>query len=328
MSASTSGSRWRRTSAVTRSPTASSICGKRSRAGIAAISARSGMSRSLTWRGSDVAAPDVGDEARLALVEADQHRALLDDVAHREARALAVAPVGPAHRPQDALGADLAEMPQRILERALLGRDLRGDVEVLHLAAAADAEVRAARHDALRAAHGEARRSVACSQLFLRRLTCDANLFARQRILDEDDLAFAVVGDALRLEIERLDPKPFLGARHGLDYPGRGRAAKLRPPGESFVRAKPPKAQTVAMPRSNAQATRTGKRLFASVLAGERPAASGSTEGASNAVRGAANLSGRADSRGSFPAGARAPAGLKRAPELYRWPTPLPPPRC
>ena len=52
----------------------------------------------------DVAAPDLGDEARLALVEADQDRALLDDVAHREARPLPVVPVGPAHRPQDALG--------------------------------------------------------------------------------------------------------------------------------------------------------------------------------------------------------------------------------
>jgi hypothetical protein len=217
-------------------------------------------------------------------------------------------------------------MPERILERALLGRDLRGDVEVLHLAAAADAEVRAARHDALRAlaAQLDQRRLL---PVVLAPLGRDANLFARQRILDEDDLAFAVVGDALRLEIERLDPQPFLGARHGSIIRA-GRAAKLRPPGESFVRAKPPKAQTGAMPRSNAQATRTGKRLLASVLAGERPAASGPTEGASNAVRGAANLSGRADSRGSFPAGARAPAGLKRAPELNRWPIPLPPPRC
>src|SRR5206468_12394388 len=74
-------------------------------------------------------------------------------------------------------------------------------------------------------------------------------------------------------------------------------AAKLGPPGESFVRARPPKAQTAAMARSNAQATGTGKRLLAGVLAGERLAVSGSTEGASNAVRGAANLSGRADSR-------------------------------
>ena len=37
--------------------------------------------------------------------------------------------------------------------------------------------------------------------------------------------------------------------------------------------------------------------MFASVLAGERPAASGPTEGASSVARGAANLSGRADSR-------------------------------
>ena len=113
-------------------------------------------------------------------------------------------------------------MPERVLERALLGRDLRGDVEVLHLAAAADAEVRAARHDALRAlaAQLDQRRLL---PVVLAPLDRDANLFARQRVLDEDDLAFAVVGDALRLEIERLDPQPFLGARHGGDYPGRSR---------------------------------------------------------------------------------------------------------
>ena len=169
-----------------------------------------------------VAAPDLGDEARLALVEADQDRAFLGDVAHRQTRPLPVVPVRPAHRPQHALGADLAEMPERILERALLGRDLRGDVEVLHLAAAADAEMRAARHDPLRAftTKLDQRRLL---PVVLAPLGRDANLFSRQRILDEDDLAFAVAGDALRLEIERLDPKPFLGARHGSDYPGGSR---------------------------------------------------------------------------------------------------------
>ena len=161
----------------------------------------------------DVAARDLGDEARLALVEADQHRALLDDVAHRQARPLPVVPVRAAHRPEHALGPHLAEVPERVLEGALLGRDLRGDVEVLHLAAAADAEVRAARHDALRAltAQLDERRLL---PVVLAPLDCDPHFLARQRVLDEHDLAFAVVGNALRLEIERLDPQPFVGARH------------------------------------------------------------------------------------------------------------------
>jgi len=50
---------------------------------------------------------------------------------------------------------------------------------------------------------------------------------------------------------------------------------------------------------SNAQVPRTGKRSRKQAfLAGERPVSSGSTEGASGVVRGTANLSGRADSKG------------------------------
>ncbi len=162
----------------------------------------------------DVADRQLGDEARLAFVEADQHRALLDDVADRQSSPLAVVPVGAAHRPQHAFGPHLAEMPKRVLDSALLGRHLRGDVEVLHLAAAADAEMRAARHDALRAlaAKLEQRRLL---PVVLPTLDGDADLLARQGILDEHHLAFAVAGDALRLEVERLDPQPFIGARHG-----------------------------------------------------------------------------------------------------------------
>ena len=47
-------------------------------------------------------------------------------------------------------GAHAPETPQRVLERALLGGDLRAGVEVLQRAAAADAEMRAARIDARR----------------------------------------------------------------------------------------------------------------------------------------------------------------------------------
>ncbi len=56
------------------------------------ISSRSGSSNALTCGGSTGAAVHVGHVARLALVEADQHRALLAHVAHRQARPIAVAP--------------------------------------------------------------------------------------------------------------------------------------------------------------------------------------------------------------------------------------------
>ncbi|MNT21748.1 hypothetical protein D3C72_1570960 [compost metagenome] len=52
MSPSVKGSRWRSTSAVTPSPSETSICGMRSGADMEPIISRSGSSRSLTWRGS------------------------------------------------------------------------------------------------------------------------------------------------------------------------------------------------------------------------------------------------------------------------------------
>ena len=70
---------------------------------------------------------------------------------------------------------------------------------------------------------------------------------------------------------------------------------------------------------SNAQAKGLASACIASVLAGERPAASGPTEGASGAVSGAANLSGKADSRG-HPA-ARACVGDRTCPGDCRCPT-------
>jgi hypothetical protein len=106
-------------------------------------------------------------------------------------------------------------VPERIFECALLGRDLRADVQVLHLAAAAESEVRAARHHALRAVAPPHRRG-RLLPVVLAPVHVDLHLLPRQRVLDEDDLALAVVGDALRLEVERLDLQPFIGLRHGL----------------------------------------------------------------------------------------------------------------
>ncbi len=63
---------------------------------------------------------------------------------------MAVAPRRTVDRRQHLRGAHAAEVPQRVLERALLGRDLRRGVEMLQRAAAADAEMRTARLDARR----------------------------------------------------------------------------------------------------------------------------------------------------------------------------------
>jgi hypothetical protein len=91
-------------------------------------------------------------------------------------------------------------------------------MQVLQCAAAADAEVRAARHDPLRAlpAQGDQRRLL---PVVLAPADRDLHLLAGQRILDEHDLAFGVVRHALRLEVERLDAKPLVRACHDRDYP-------------------------------------------------------------------------------------------------------------
>jgi hypothetical protein len=189
-------------------------------------------------------------------------------------------------------------MPERVFERPLLGRDLRADVQVLQRAAAADAEVRAARHDPLRArpAQRDQRRLL---PVVLAPAHRDLHLLAGQRVLDEHDLAFGVVRHALRLEVERLDAKPLVRARHGGDYPRRGgRLLNFPSPGECSI-AEPPKAQMGPPGRVERSGTEDWQAPRKSAfLAGERSASSGSTEGASGAVRGAANLSGRADSKG------------------------------
>jgi hypothetical protein len=77
---------------ISPSPTASSICGTRSRMLRLPISSRSAGSRSEILRGSTSHDSHVGDVARLLLVEADQHAALFRDVPHRQTSPVAVVP--------------------------------------------------------------------------------------------------------------------------------------------------------------------------------------------------------------------------------------------
>ncbi len=88
---------------------------------------------------------EVGDEARILLAEADQGLALLLHAAHREPALAAVAPGGVGQRRQHALGRDVADALQVLQQHALLGDDLLVLGQVLQHAAAAGAEMRAAR---------------------------------------------------------------------------------------------------------------------------------------------------------------------------------------
>ncbi len=96
--------------------------------------------RGTTWHSRHVR-----DEARLALVEPDEHAALLHDVTHRQPRAIAVFPRGTLDRRQHDLRTHAADARERVLERALLRGDLQRRMRVLQRAAAAHAEVRASR---------------------------------------------------------------------------------------------------------------------------------------------------------------------------------------
>src|SRR5690606_3951148 len=90
-----------------------------------------------------------------------------------------------------------------VFQDALLGRRLSHRIEVLHRAATAAAEMRAARHDPLRARleHAHGFRLHIARTLAQHRVL---HLLAGQRALDEDGLAVDMA-DAATLVVERLD---------------------------------------------------------------------------------------------------------------------------
>ena len=77
----------------------------------------------------------VSHVAALALVKADQHRALLVHVAHRQARAVAVTPGRTFDGAQDVIGTHFAQMPQIVFKHPLLHCHLCRHMQVLHFAA-------------------------------------------------------------------------------------------------------------------------------------------------------------------------------------------------
>ena len=71
-------------------------------------------------RGQNGAHLHVGDVAAFALMKANQHFALFNHVAHRQARPITVAPSGPLDRSQQGFGFDFAQVPQVVFEHPLL----------------------------------------------------------------------------------------------------------------------------------------------------------------------------------------------------------------
>src|SRR3546814_5136206 len=82
----------------------------------------------------------VGDEARIALAEADQGLALLFHPAHREATLAAIAPGDISQRWKQVVRGNVADALQVLEQHALLGQDLLRFGQVLQRAAAARSE--------------------------------------------------------------------------------------------------------------------------------------------------------------------------------------------
>ncbi len=96
-----------------------------------------------------VADRKIGDEARIVFAESDQHLAFLGDPLDRKPTLAAIAPWRVGQRIEPALRLDLADALEILGEHALLRGDLRSRRQVLQRAAAAGAEVRTTRLDAL-----------------------------------------------------------------------------------------------------------------------------------------------------------------------------------
>ena len=146
----------------------------------------------------------IGDVSRAPLAETDHYAALLLDAAHREPGSAPIAPLLAVDDRQQHFRLYFSNASQVVLQAALFRGHLRRGVGVLRRAAAAHAEVRAAR----RAAAGR------LAQYFngpgdvefrflLENPAGDA--FARQCAFDEHHLAFVVARDTASLGVERLD---------------------------------------------------------------------------------------------------------------------------
>ena len=136
-------------------------------------------------------------------MKTDEHATFLCDVAHRQPGPLTVTPGFAVDRREQLAWAHAGDVPKRVLEDALLDRDLRGGIQVLETAAAADPEMRTGRRHARRTRGVEldhARELVAG----LAAKDFDRDALADQRAFDEDSLAVDP-GDAATFLVERGD---------------------------------------------------------------------------------------------------------------------------
>ncbi len=173
-----------------------------------------GQEQGRHMRRQDGAGLHVGHIAGAALVKPDQDSALLVHQAHGEACAVAIAPVRASQGTQQRLRPHLGNVPEVVLQGALLEGELGLRVDVLHAAAAADAEMRATRLDA-RVGRALPFHSVALLPLGLAAGDAHAHHLAGQGARGKHHFAIGAVGNAPGLEVKRLDGQPFVGDRCG-----------------------------------------------------------------------------------------------------------------
>ena len=164
----------------------------------------------------------VGHITAFALVKAHQHLAFFLHPAHRQASPIAIAPIGPLNGAQDALGLDLAQMPEVVFHHPLFDRQLGHGVQVLHLAAPASTGVqtkmRTVWFDPLRAFMQDGLQSPLLP-LVLAAVDDGAHPFTGQRTFDKHHLALHAVAHTLGVMVERLDVEfgQWLGAHAGFN---------------------------------------------------------------------------------------------------------------
>ena len=166
----------------------------------------------------------VGHIAALALVESDQHCPLFSHKAHRQARAVAVAPSRALDGPNHVVRLELADVPEVVFQHALFDCHLGPYVQMLHLAAAAgafmQAEVRAGRLHPLGGFGVDLGERAFLETGFAAVHLCTYHLKG-QSAFNEYHLAIGAVGHALGFEIEGFHSQPAfwqrLGGNHVVD---------------------------------------------------------------------------------------------------------------
>ncbi len=168
------------------------------------------------------AAREIGQKGIAALAKTDQGPPLLDDMPHPETGLAAITPVPGGERWEPALGTDLANAAEDVLQARLFDADLRLGILMLQAATAADGEMGALGLDPFgRGAQHRLDHGLVESPLHAG--VAKAHALARQGAIHEDGLAVdmgqaaAFMGQGFDLGLDGRLGNAFRFFRHGSD---------------------------------------------------------------------------------------------------------------